>query len=291
MCGEASLDRARSAMPAVARPHRVSNARHEQAVYSAAGSRGRLASTANGSGQAATAARSGRDVMQRAEFRLLAAGALLVAALGVQPTARADGASGVYVGGSAGRARNDYDTTLFESQLMTLAGNGGQTLTFSESVLRKRSNAWWAYVGDMRWSYIGIEALYLHLGELTYWSAGTLQPPTQALAETTTVRSRGPAVALRFRIPVAEGFDLDLRIGDYYGKTTLFNVYEINSVVTPQTRSTTGSSLLLGLGAGYTFGGHWSARLDYLRINQSGDSATVGKYSVDLATAGLSYTF
>ena len=229
--------------------------------------------------------------MPQADTRLLAAVTLILAGALAPLVAAAEGLSGFYVGAGAGRADNDYDPTRFESELTTLATNGGQTLTFSDAVLRQRSNAWFAYAGYMRWSYAGIEALYLHLGELTYWSSGALTPPAQTLDDTTTVRSRGPALAFVFRVPLAESLDLNLRVGDYYGRTTLLNTYLVNGQLTSATPSSSTSSLLLGLGAGYTFGGHWSARLDYLRINQAGDSTTVGKYNVNLASLGVSYTF
>jgi opacity protein-like surface antigen len=47
---------------------------------------------------------------------------------------------------------------------------------------------------------------------------------------------------------------------------------------------------LAGLGASYTVAGHWSVRIDYLRFNKTGDTE-VGKFSVNLASAGVSYTF
>jgi len=49
--------------------------------------------------------------------------------------------------------------------------------------------------------------------------------------------------------------------------------------------------LLAGLGVSYVFAGHWSARLDYLRIEQAGDAATTGKYTAAMLAAGASYTF
>jgi opacity protein-like surface antigen len=51
------------------------------------------------------------------------------------------------------------------------------------------------------------------------------------------------------------------------------------------------SSLLAGLGVAYVLAGHWSARLDYLRIEHAGDSTTTGKYNAGILAAGASYTF
>jgi hypothetical protein len=50
------------------------------------------------------------------------------------------------------------------------------------------------------------------------------------------------------------------------------------------------SSLLAGLGVSYVFLGHWSARLDYLRIQDAGNSTT-GKYNAGILAVGASYTF
>jgi opacity protein-like surface antigen len=49
--------------------------------------------------------------------------------------------------------------------------------------------------------------------------------------------------------------------------------------------------LLAGAGASFTVAGHWSGRLAYLRVQNTGDNATTGRFSVNLLTAGLSYTF
>jgi opacity protein-like surface antigen len=48
---------------------------------------------------------------------------------------------------------------------------------------------------------------------------------------------------------------------------------------------------LAGVGASYTVAGHFSVRLDYLRVNKTGDENSVGKFTVNAATAGVSYTF
>jgi len=98
-------------------------------------------------------------------------------------------------------------------------------------------------------------------------------------------------VSLIGRLPLTESFEADLRVGDYYGKAVLDNQITVGSKGVSLSSSKSNSSLLAGVGGAYTFGGHWSIRLDYLRVNQTGDTNTVGKFSVNLATAGVSYTF
>ena len=204
---------------------------------------------------------------------------------------RAEALTGLYLGGSYGRADNEYDTSIFDNQLKELAASGHQTLTFHSSTLQRRTNAWTAELGYMVWSKVGIEASYLHLGELTYRAYGTVKPPGQPLTATTSVLSRGPALALVIRMPLLESFDVNARIGDYFARTTLTTGYAFEGSYNPESVSSNGSSLMLGLGAAYTFLGHWSVRVDYRRIVQAGGGSDVAKYNADLATVGASFTF
>jgi opacity protein-like surface antigen len=89
---------------------------------------------------------------------------------------------------------------------------------------------------------------------------------------------------------LTESFAADLRVGDYYGKATLNNFISAGANSGSARTSSSGSSLLVGAGVSYTIAGHWSIRLDYLRVNNTGDSQT-GKFSVNLASAGVGFTF
>lgn len=205
---------------------------------------------------------------------------------------RADDLSGVYLGVSAGRSQLGYDNARFANEQATLAAPFGR-LDWTNYSLHKRSDAWWLNAGYMRWHYVGIEASYLHLGELTYRTDGSFTPTgaaSEAVVATTSVLSRGPALSLVLRVPIAESLDLNFRAGDYYARTTLENGLLVSKYTVTRT-SSSGSSLLLGAGASYVFDGHWSARLDFLHVSGAGDSATTGKYSVGVVTAGASYTF
>ena len=76
------------------------------------------------------------------------------------------------------------------------------------------------------------------------------------------------------RLPLLENFDVNLRLADYCsGRTRLTNAVIAVSASTAWRDSKNSSSLLLGVGAAYTFYGHWSAKLDYTRvIDQAGNS-------------------
>jgi hypothetical protein len=212
------------------------------------------------------------------------------AALG--QTGRANDISGLYVGGNVGLARIDYDNALYQKEIESaIAGTG--TLDFTNASLRKRNAAWWVDAGYMVSPYVGIEADYLHFGALYNHVAGkytSTAGSTESVIAATSVRSDGPALGLIFRLPLTESFDISLRLADYYGRTTLVNTLDAATYSTSRETANT-SSLLVALGAAYTFAGHWSARIDYFRVNQAGNSSTVVKYSVDMATVGLSFTY
>jgi opacity protein-like surface antigen len=203
----------------------------------------------------------------------------------------AEGLSGLYLGGSAGLARTAFDNSAYQTQLQNdVAGFG--TLDFTSASLHDRKTAWWANAGYMAWPFVGIDASYLHLGELYNQVNGTFvanDGTTNSVGAATRLSSKGPALGLLFRLPLAENLDVNLRVADYYGRTTLTNILNAASYSTT-IQTSNRSSLLAGLGVSYVFLGHWSARLDYLRIEHAGDSTT-GKYNAAILAVGASYTF
>jgi hypothetical protein len=206
---------------------------------------------------------------------------------------RADASSGVYMGGSYGRAENLYDTDFVDGQYQHAATGAGEILRFTSSSVQRWSNAWWANAGYMISPYFGIDAAFMHLGELTHSAAG----PVKTLAgnvpfnDSMTVTSHGPALSLLVRLPLLDSFAVDMRVGDYYGKTSLTVASYFRSKYTQTPFTHSGSSLLASVGGAYSFAGHWSIRLDYLRVNDAGNSSNVGTYSVNMAAAGVTFTF
>lgn len=215
---------------------------------------------------------------------------LLTLAMNGKPVL-AEGISGLYLGGSAGLAKISFDNSAYQTQLQNdVAGFG--TLDFTSASLHDRKTAWWANAGYMVWPFVGIDASYLHLGELYNQVNGSFvanDGTTQPVGAATRLSSKGPALGLLFRLPLAENLDVNLRVADYYARTTLTNILNAASYSTT-IQTTNRSSLLAGLGVSYVFLGHWSARLDYLRIEHAGDSVT-GKYNAGILAVGASYTF
>jgi opacity protein-like surface antigen len=225
------------------------------------------------------------------ERRIHAGVLVLIGLAALNHSARADGVTGLYVGGSIGKAKISSDYAAYQDSLEAgVAGFG--TLDFTDVTLQNRKTAWWFNTGYMAWPYLGIDLSYLHLGEMFNQVFGTYTPDggTSAPVDATTrLRSQGPALGLLFRLPLLENFDVNFRVADYYARTTLTNILNYTTYTTTEQKSN-GSSLLLGLGTSYSFLGHWSARVDYLYVHQAGDSAT-GKYSAAMLAVGAAYTF
>ena len=211
---------------------------------------------------------------------------------GLAQPALADGISGLYLGGSGGVAKIGCDNSAYQTQLQNAVAGFGN-LDFTSASLRDRKPAWWANVGYMPWPYVGIDASYLHLGEMYNQVNGTFTAndgTSHSVGAATRLSSKGPALGLLFRLPLAESLDVNLRVADYYARSTLTNILNAASYSTT-IQTSNRSTLLAGLGVSYVFLGHWSARLDYLRIEHAGDSNTTGRYNAGILAAGASYTF
>jgi hypothetical protein len=205
---------------------------------------------------------------------------------------RAADISGLYIGASGGVAQIDTNNDLYESILQQSVAGAG-TLDFTSTTLHKRKAAWWVNTGYMAWPYVGFEASYLDFGDLYNQAIGTFTP-TGGTAETvgaaTRIRSQGPALGMLFRLPLTENFDVNFRAADYYSKTTLLNILNTKTYTTGMS-TVSQSSLMAGVGAAYTIAGHWSARIDYLRVQKAGSSTKAVVYNVDMAALGFAYTF
>ncbi|MDP8986469.1 MAG: outer membrane beta-barrel protein [Pseudomonadota bacterium] len=229
--------------------------------------------------------------MTRTGFRFLVAAAAVLH-LASAGKAAADALSGAFIGANLGRARNTYNAGLIDSQLAADASSASDTITYSEKSVRRMGGAWWFDTGYFVTGYLGIEASFLHAGEWRYLSTGSVKTSadTRSLTSIVEVISHGPALSLIGRLPLAEAFEVDVRLGDYLGKAILDDYLVVGTASAFAASPKTVSSLLAGIGASYTLAGHCSLRVDYLRVNKTGNHLT-GVFSVNMVTAGLSYTF
>jgi opacity protein-like surface antigen len=220
-------------------------------------------------------------------------GAALCCCFFLGGAARADALSGAYVGANFARALNSYNTGFIDQQYVSQATAFGDSLDVTSRSVHRFDDVWWLNAGYFFTPYVGVDAAFLHLGEVRYKTTGVIDigGVDDATTTSTEITSRGPALSLLGRLPLTDSFEADLRLGDYIGKSVFYNRIDLLAQSSVVTASRTTSSLLAGAGAAYTLAGHWSVRVDYLRVNKTGDSAAGGKFSVNLASAGVSFTF
>lgn len=198
-----------------------------------------------------------------------------------------------YVGANFGRELNSYNTGSLDQQFEAEAIASGEGLDIKSRSVHRFVDVWWGDAGYYFTPYVALDAAYFHLGEFRYKTTGRLNVGGTEYATSSSMEltSGGPAVSLLGRLPLTDSFEANLRVGDYIGKTVFYDQFNVLSQSSVVSSSKTTSSLLVGAGAAYTFAGHWSVRIDYLRVNKTGDSSLGGKYSINLATAGVSFTF
>jgi len=207
------------------------------------------------------------------------------------PASADDEGGGFFVGGNVGRAPIETNNTSYQSQLAASASGDG-SLVFTKASLSKRDIAWSFDSGYMFLPYLGVEASYLRFGRVSNKLAGSFLPTdgtSEYVYAATLLESWGPALGLLFRLPLVENVDVNFRLADYYGHTTLTDTL-IAAEHTSGTVTSNSSSLLAGVGLAYTFEGHWLAKLDYLHIGQAGSDKTM-KYSIGMVSAGIAYAF
>jgi hypothetical protein len=219
-----------------------------------------------------------------------AAAAWLALGLGTSASAAE---SGLYLGGNFGRERNGYDVAALDRSVTQSVAAQLAALEITSRSTTRTDQAWWANLGYMRSQHYGFEVSYLDVGKLIHNAAGTITTLTTTEPSTTNavLRSRGPALALVGRLPLSESWQLEARLGAYQGRSTLATVFTAGANSHAQSRSTTTTSLLAGVGVAYALGTHLSLRVDYLRLNGTGDTVTGGQFDVDVATAGISVSF
>lgn len=203
--------------------------------------------------------------------------------------------SGFYVGANIGRATADFSSAELNNALQYAATQENGTLVVNSSSLSKSDTAWSADVGYKFMPNFALEDSYLDLGKVSY-HADTSYTASGAegsipIAFDATVKSRGPALAAVGIIPFAQMWEVDGRVGVYYGKATADASGSFSGGGVSESISSSKSSLLAGAGGSYSFDGHWSIRVDHTYINGVGDSSKEGTANVNVVTAGVSYIF
>jgi opacity protein-like surface antigen len=203
-------------------------------------------------------------------------------------TATAEG--GVYMTASYGSTLSSYKRTDIDDA--TDAQFDGRA-AIESSEARKNKPIWSAGVGYLFSRGFGIEASYLSLGTLKYSGDGTGPDPTDIATVSVDfeVRSRGPALALVWDLPMSNMWGLSARLGACRVKSSTDFTLTIDDNTDTGTQSVTSTSLLAGVGASLTVTPHLILRLDYLYLDKIEEKLVERDFDANLVTAGFAYVF
>jgi len=93
--------------------------------------------------------------------------------------------------------------------------------------------------------------------------------PSRFEAQKRGAHSKGPELGV-ICLPIMEDVDINLRVADYYGRTTLTKYRQTRRIIRRWVPLPIGRACWRAYGASTVFAGHGSARIDYLRIEHAG---------------------
>jgi opacity protein-like surface antigen len=197
---------------------------------------------------------------------------------------------GVYVVASYGSALSTYSRREIDDA--TNAQFDGRA-AIDSSHARKNKPIWSAGVGYLFSPGFGIEASYLSLGTLEYRGDGTGPNPANiaSIAVDFETKSRGPALALVWDLPMSNRWGVNARLGAYRVKSSTDYTVTIDEDIDTGTQSATSTSLLAGVGASFTTSPHLVLRLDYLYLDKVKEKLVEEDFDANLITAGFAYVF
>jgi OOP family OmpA-OmpF porin len=183
---------------------------------------------------------------------------LLVGGLVLAGPARADEATGFYLGGSIGQSE---------------IKDACEGLTDCDD----SDTAWKAFAGYSFNQYFAVEGGYIDFGEASGTDAGI----------TGSAEAWGVTAHAVGSIPIFQGFSLIGRIGAVYWDAEA----SATSGGTTLTESDDGISLAYGAGVQWMFGRNFGLRAEYEVFDGIGDDSTTGESDIHVISAGIVFKF
>ncbi len=194
---------------------------------------------------------------------------------------------GFYFGAMGGQS--DY---AFESARLSLAP-GISSITWPEDA-ENDASAWGLSAGYRIFRYAAVELNYVDLGKLERTethSAG--RPPLVSIFTLKhELETSGLAISGLGVLPVSDAFELYLRGGAFFAdmEATTSVVSSFNAIgIGGGSIDFSSQSLLWGGGVQFNWSDHWSARLDYQRLESVGEDSGAGVADIDLLSLGVLY--
>lgn len=234
--------------------------------------------------------------------RFVSCVALAAGALSWIPSQAAE--LGFYVGGAYGPASKDIEKGVYDDLGVYLNDVFGYVPTSTASTFDNEDNGY-SFVGGYRlYSWLAVEGGYLGLGKQRHHAdmQGNFLPLVEGdplepspLTVTTSSRTTGLSLSALGILPLSYRWEVYGRVGVLFATNEL-TLYATDGVVPfKQKFNSSGTGLLAGAGASFTFAEIYALRAEYQRVFGVGDvevgAATVGDADTDLITLGLTVKF
>ena len=137
--------------------------------------------------------------------------------------------------------------------------------------------------------YAAVELAYADLGSLDEHQPSRVitsifSPPITIPEVHSELKTTAPTISALGIVPLTEAWDVFLRLGWYFADQRV----SIRSPSFPAERTTYGTDgMLFGAGTQYSFGEHWSIRLDFQRFDDVGENNGHGGADIDVLSLGV----
>jgi OOP family OmpA-OmpF porin len=193
----------------------------------------------------------------------------------MQPAMSAEVQPGFYFGVGAGESSFDFEKSEFDAVNLDALFSSRLFVISNASTFEDSDTSLALFAGYHFNQYIAVEAGYIDLGAAEYRATGTVNPPGPIVSVPFTtsidVESTGFTLTGLGRLPIGTSFDVHGRLGFLFADTDLTVGLSVASGSDSRTETLDSIGAFYGVGAGYSFGEHWSLSLDFTRYDNVGD--------------------
>lgn len=215
----------------------------------------------------------------------------LAGALAGAPSGAAE--LGVYGGVLYARADKDADRAIFAGEVQAIYDAAGFAPQSTSATFDTEDTTYGFVVGYRLSRNLAIEGGYLDLGEVSYRdrSSGVFDGETQMWLQNVDSDTSGIMLAALGVLPLSYRWEVYGRAGMLIASSEE-NVFLSDGLQGVRLQaSKSGFDLLAGVGTSLTLVDVYSLRLEWLRVFDAGEDATLAEADVDLLTLGFTVSF
>jgi OmpA-like transmembrane domain len=202
---------------------------------------------------------------------------------------------GIYAGASYVMAEKDSTRSVFENEAFAIYDAFGFVPQTTTATFDTKDSSYGFVVGWRLTEHIAIEGGYMDLGDVKYRdrSAGVFgeEQAPETWQQNIDSSTSGIAVAALGILPLSYRWEVYARGGVLISNSTE-TLYVSDGIGSDRFRgSKSGADLMAGAGISFSVVEIYNIRLEYQRVFDAGDDATLDEADVDIATLNISVSF